>query len=104
MVCEMVMTEVVADLMESLRSELVRLLGDILAPQQRLNNRDESGVTSGVTRGTGEPVTSDCGLDINDTAVFHVHAASFLIASASKRVFPPTKYKLSIRVSSSHLL
>lgn len=32
---EIVMTELVADLMVSPKSELVRLLGDILAPQQR---------------------------------------------------------------------
>lgn len=34
-VCEIVMTELVANLTLSLKSELVRLLGDILAPQQR---------------------------------------------------------------------
>lgn len=34
-VCEIVMTELVADLTLSLKSELVRLLGDILALQQR---------------------------------------------------------------------
>lgn len=43
---EIVMTELAAGLMVSLKSELVRLLGDILAPQQRrLNNGEESGVT-----------------------------------------------------------
>lgn len=85
--CEMVMTEVAADLVESPRSELVRLLGDILAPQQRLNNRDESGAT----RGARAPVTSDRGLYINDTVCFMSTRRPLLIASASRRALPPTK-------------
>lgn len=38
-VCEIVMTELVADLAQSPKSELVRLLGDILALQQRLTEQ-----------------------------------------------------------------
>lgn len=43
MVGKTVMTELMADLILSLKPELVRLLGDILTPQQRrlMNNREE---------------------------------------------------------------